>query len=58
MNPLKRVFHRSIVKPVEHPQGEEILGAIDLFARKLDVAFQRIHVERGDGQLVHAIAGK
>ena len=56
VNPVERIVQRTIVEPVKHAEREEVFTTVNVFARKLHITFQRVHVERCDWQLMHAIA--
>src|SRR5262245_4992611 len=58
VDPIERVLQRPVIKPVQHTQRKKVLRTVHLLARQLHVAFQRVHVQRRDWQLMNSIAGQ
>src|ERR1044072_7932309 len=51
LDPRQGGFHWPVVEPIQDAEREEVFRAIDLFAREFNIALQRIHIQRRDGQL-------
>ena len=58
VDPIQGRIERSIVKPIQDSEREEVLAAIDLFARELHIALQGVSIQRRNRQLMHAITGE